>query len=111
MVTSGRWTKKQIKLAFQLYCQLPYGRISSTNPEVILLARLIGRTPSATAMKMLNVASLDPAITSTGRVGLENASAPDREVWAEFHEDWEHLLHHRASVALISAVIACPIPI
>lgn len=42
-------------------------------------------------MKMLNISSLDPAITSTGRVGLGNASALDREVWAEFHEDWERL--------------------
>ncbi len=42
-------------------------------------------------MKMLNIASIDPAITSTGRVGLGNASALDREVWDEFHADWERL--------------------
>ena len=42
-------------------------------------------------MKMVNFASLDPAITSTGRVGLGNASALDREVWDEFHSDWERL--------------------
>lgn len=91
MMTSGRWSKDQVKLAFHLYCQVPYGRIGGTNSEIIRLAQLIGRTPSATAMKMLNIASLDPAITSTGRVGLGNASAVDREVWAEFHEDWERL--------------------
>jgi hypothetical protein len=91
MVTSGHWSKEQVKLAFHLYCQVPYGRIDRTNAEVIRLAHLIGRTPSATAMKMLNIASLDPAITNTGRVGLGNASTLDREVWAEFHEDWERL--------------------
>lgn len=60
-------------------------------PEVIRLATLIGRTPGAVAMKLSNFASLDPAITSTGRKGLDGASNLDREVWAEFHADWESL--------------------
>ena len=85
------WTKEQVKLAFHLYCQLQYGRIYGRNPEIIALAKVIGRTSDAVAMKMLNIASLDPAITSTGRVGLGNASALDREVWGEFHSDWERL--------------------
>ena len=55
------------------------------------LAKVIGRTPDAVAMKMLNIASLDPAITTTGRVALGNASALDRDVWGEFHSDWERL--------------------
>ena len=87
----ARWTKAQIKLAFHLYCQLPYGRIHGRNPEIVALAKVIGRTPDAVAMKMLNIASLDPAITTTGRVALGNASALDRDVWAEFHSDWERL--------------------
>lgn len=91
MASSKLWTKDQIKLAFHLYCQIPFGKIDSRNKEVIALARVIGRTSSAVAMKMLNIASLDPAITSTGRVGLGNASALDRDVWAEFHADWERL--------------------
>lgn len=85
------WTKEQVKLAFHLYCQLPYGRTHGRNPEIIALAKVIGRTPDAVAMKMLNIASIDPAITSTGRVGLRGDSALDREVWAEFHSDWEKL--------------------
>ena len=40
-------------------------------------------------MKLSNVASLDPAITGTGRRGLSSASAADREMWAEMQEDWE----------------------
>lgn len=88
---SGRWTKEQLKLAFHLYCQLPFGKMHSRNPEIIELSSLIGRTPSAVAMKLVNLASLDPAITSTGRSGLGNASALDREVWEGFHADWEGL--------------------
>lgn len=88
---TGLWTEEQIKLAFHLYCQLPYGKIHGRNPEIISLAKVIDRTPDAVAMKMLNIASIDPAITSTGRVGLGNASALDRLVWDEFQSDWERL--------------------
>lgn len=88
---STNWTKEQTKLAFHLYCQIPFGKIHSRNPEVMALAGLIGRTPGAVAMKMSNLASLDPAITSSGRSGLGNASAMDKEVWEEFHSDWEKL--------------------
>ena len=85
------WTKEQLKLAFHLYCQLPFGRLHRRNPEFIELAPLINRTPSAVAMKLVNFASLDPAIINTGRSGLGNASALDRQVWDEFQSDWEKL--------------------
>ena len=90
-MTTRRWTKEQLKLAFYLYCQLPFGKLHQRNPEIINLANMIGRTPSAVAMKLVNFASLDPAITGTGRSGLGNASSMDREVWEEFHADWEKL--------------------
>jgi len=91
IMKSTLWTKDQVKLAFHLYCQIPFGKIDSRNKQVIALAKVIGRTPSAVAMKMLNISSLDPAITSSGRSGLGNASSLDREVWDEFHADWERL--------------------
>ena len=90
-MATGLWTKEQIKLAFHLYCQLPYGRIHGRNPEIIALAKIIERTSDAVAMKMLNIASIDPAVTSAGKAGLGNASALDRAVWDEFHADWERL--------------------
>lgn len=90
-MATNRWTKEQLKLAFHLYCQLPFGKLHSRNPEIKHLAHLIGRTADAVAMKLVNFASLDPAITSTGRKGLEGASKLDREIWEEFHADWEKL--------------------
>jgi predicted restriction endonuclease len=99
-VKSSRWNKEQLKLAFNLYCQLPFGKLHSRNAEVVELAQLIGRTPSAVAMKLVNFASLDPAITASGRVGLGNASALDREVWEEFHADWERLALECAALNL-----------
>ncbi|MBX3665437.1 MAG: HNH endonuclease [Burkholderiales bacterium] len=85
------WTKDQLKLAFHLYFQLPFGKLHQRNPEIIELASLIGRTPGAVAMKLSNIASLDPKITGTGRKGLSGSSELDRQVWTEFHENWEKL--------------------
>ena len=90
MYTRSGWTRQQLLVAFALYCQLPFGRLHHRNPDVVLLAEAIGRTPSALAMKLSNIASLDPAITSTGRAGLRGASSSDRAMWEEMHEDWEN---------------------
>jgi len=85
------WSRKELLIAFHLYCQTSFGKMHKGNSEIIQLAKLIGRTPSSVAMKLVNFASLDPAITSTGRTGLGNASKGDRAIWNEFHEDWEQL--------------------
>jgi len=90
-MTSPLWTKEQVKLGINLYCQLPFGRLDQRTPEIIELAMLIGRSPGAVAMKLSNIASLDPAIIESGRRGLGNASALDREVWDEFHAHWDRL--------------------
>src|SRR5690606_4875345 len=68
-----------------------FGKLHSRNPSIIELANLLGRTPGAVAMKLVNFASLDPDITRTGRRGLGNASELDRQVWAEFNANWERL--------------------
>jgi hypothetical protein len=99
-MSSIRWTKEQLKLAFHLYCQLPFGKLHSRNLDIVDLATLLDRTPSAVAMKLVNFASLDPSITATGRTGLGNASNLDREVWKEFHADWEGLATECAQLRL-----------
>lgn len=91
-MTRKAWTEEQVKLAFHLYCQLPFGRLHHSNPEIIALANLIGRTPSAVAMKLVNLASLDPVIVASGRKGLSGASRLDQTVWDEFHTNWEGLV-------------------
>jgi DNA (cytosine-5)-methyltransferase 1/putative restriction endonuclease len=69
----------------------------SRNPGIIALAEKIGRTPSAVAMKLVNFASLDPAIVASGRTGLGNASAMDKIVWGTFQQNWEQELLSAAS--------------
>jgi hypothetical protein len=89
---SGNWTREQSLLAFRFYCETPFGQLHARNKNVVELAALIGRTPSALAMKCVNFASLDPAIRESGRSGLSNASALDKKVWDEFHANWEGLI-------------------
>lgn len=86
-----KWSRHELIIAFNLYCQMSFGKIHSRNPIIIQVAKQLNRTSSSVAMKMLNFASLDPIITDSGRHGLGNASNADRAVWQEFHQDWEKL--------------------
>jgi putative restriction endonuclease len=99
---SSNWSREQLLVAFNLYCQMSFGRMHARNPEIIHIAERIGRTPSSLAMKLTNIASLDPAITSTGRSGLPGASKLDKAMWDEMQGDWEHFA--LASQAAIDAV-------
>lgn len=82
------WSREQLLVAGLLYCQIPFGRFHHHNPEIIEAAAAMERTPSALAMKLSNLASLDPVITGSGRSGLAGASAADRALWEEMHTDW-----------------------
>lgn len=90
MSTKSGWSRAQLLVAFYLYCRMPFGKMHRGNPEIIRLSAAIGRTPSALAMKLTNIASLDPAITGTGRKGLAGASAADRAMWGEMQANWEN---------------------
>jgi hypothetical protein len=86
-----RWSREELLVAFNIYCQTPFGKLHSRNPDIVRVAAVLGRTPSSLAMKLVNFASLDPSITSTGRKGLGNASRADKAIWDEFNADWEGL--------------------
>lgn len=89
---SPKWSREQTILAFKFYCENPFGQLHGKNKKIVELASLIGRTPSAVAMKCVNFASLDPKIRESGRTGLSNVSALDRHVWNDFHANWDGLI-------------------
>lgn len=91
MAKNAVWTREQSLIAFRLYCHIPFGRLHSSNPEIIQLAKYIGRTPGAVVMKACNFASLDPAQQARGIKALSNVSKMDRQIWQEFWEDSEHI--------------------
>lgn len=75
------WQEDELLLTLHLYCRTAFGKLHQTNPDVIQIANIIGRTPSAVAMKACNFASLDPALSQKG---LEGASKADRALWDAF---------------------------
>jgi putative restriction endonuclease len=82
------WTKEELLLAINLYCRTPFGRIHVKNPEIIALAKVLGRTPGSVSYKLANFASLDPSLA---RKGATNVSKMDREVWNDFFENWDEM--------------------
>lgn len=86
-----RWTRDEVLKALALYCVTAFGRFHSRNPDVIELARELNRTPSSVAMKLSNLASLDPSERVRGIAGLAGASSLDRRVWDEFYGRWDLL--------------------
>jgi putative restriction endonuclease len=80
-----KWTREHLLIALNLYCKLPFGSFDRNNPVVKEVAAKMGRTSSSLAMKLSNLASLDPVQRARGIKGLEGASNQDREMWKEFH--------------------------
>jgi len=86
MATRKQWSEFDRLVALGLYCELPFGRFHQHNPRIIEVAQKLERSPSSVAMKLSNLASLDPVITGSGRKGLAGASQADRDLWQEFSE-------------------------
>ena len=83
------WTRDELLAACNLYFTLPFGHMHSKNPIIIQMAGALGRTPGSVAMKLVNFASLDPAHQARGVSGLKGTSRADREIWEEFHSQWD----------------------
>lgn len=85
MAAEKRWTRDQLLIVLNLYHKLRFGQFDSRQPVIIDLAKRMGRTSGSVAMKLNNLASLDPALKLRGIKGLEGASNLDRATWEEFH--------------------------
>lgn len=85
------WTRDETVSALSLYCQLPFGKFHQGNAEVKQLALQLDRTPAAIALKLVNLASLDPEHHARGVRGMTHVSRLDREVWEEYYGKWETL--------------------
>jgi putative restriction endonuclease len=101
------WTKEQTIVALNLYCKIPFNRVSSTHPDILRIAKIIGRSANSVKMKIGNFGSFDPELKKRGIVGLANASKLDEQVWNEFNNDWNNLAYE--SELLISKFTNQPI--
>jgi putative restriction endonuclease len=88
---SNKWSRDELIIAFNLYCKTPFGKIHIHNPEIINLANILHRTPSAVSWKLANFASLDPSLQKRNIAGASHIGKLDAEIWEEFNHDWEKL--------------------
>lgn len=88
----NNWTREELILTFNLYLKIPFGKFHHGNKEVIELASLIHRTPSAVAMRLSNFASVDPYHQERGITGLRGGIAQVQPIWDEFSENKEDLI-------------------
>jgi len=86
------WTREQLILAFELYCRVPFGRITTRNPLIRELAVLLGRTAASVTRKLGNFGAFDPELAARNVSGLTHGSKLDRAIWDEFHNDWGGLV-------------------
>jgi putative restriction endonuclease len=81
------WTREEHTLAFNLYCKIPFGRQHSRAPEIIELARLLGRSAGSVALKLNNFSRLDPELQARGVKGMAHGAKGELEVWRDFESD------------------------
>lgn len=89
MKKSVNWTRDELIVAINLYLRTPFGKIHSSNPEILRLATVLGRTANAVSYKLANFASIDPSLE---RRGATHYSKLDKQVWNEFFDDWDLLI-------------------
>ncbi len=84
MPSGTRWSREEIIVALALYHQIPFSKINKTNPDIVFMAGLLQRTPSALSMKMGNLARFDKTLIDRNIGGLANGAKMDEAVWNEF---------------------------
>jgi putative restriction endonuclease len=85
MPTRKNWTRHELLILLNVYHKMRFGQMHERNPAITNLAKRFERTPGSVAMKLCNLASLDPALKLRGIKGLSGASRLDETMWTEFH--------------------------
>jgi len=85
------WSMEEHILAFNLYCKIPFGRQHSRAPEVIALAKLLGRSAGSVALKLNNFSRLDPELKARGIRGMAHGAKGEVQTWRAFEDSPEAL--------------------
>lgn len=83
------WTKEQEIVALYMYCLIPFNKVSGTNPQIVNMARIIGR-PNANSLKA-KIGNFGKFDTNLAAVGLGHSSHLDEETWNEYNGRWQEL--------------------
>lgn len=93
MMQKRNWDQDEYIATFNLYLKLPFGKMDHRNPEVINLARLLGRTPSSIAMRLANFAHVDPFHQNRGINGLKGGKKQCQPIFEKYINDRENLMY------------------
>jgi len=97
-VSRQNWSREELIIAFNLYCKTPFAKINASNKPIIDLAQIIGRSPSALALKLVNFARLDPALQQRGISGMSHGSKAEISIWNDFNNDWDKLAYESEQI-------------
>lgn len=92
------WSREESIIALNLYCKIPFSKINYRHPAIIEVARLIGRTPSAVALKLVNFARLDPVLKKRHIAGMKHGSKYDKIYWDEFFSNPEAFAYESEAI-------------
>ena len=101
------WSHDETVVALGLYFRVTFSKVNMHHPEIVRVAGMLGRTPSAMAMKVVNIARCDPTLKAKGISGLKNGAKVESEVWAEYDGQFEKLSedYNRILDGKISSVV------
>lgn len=91
-MATNLWTRDELILALNLYLKLPFGKLDARTAEVIHLAKVMGRTANAVAMRLNNFASVDPFHQQREIRGLSGGKKQVEPIWNEFMNNKENLI-------------------
>lgn len=86
MATRRDWTDLEDIACLYLYLSKGRKQIDDSDPDLVKLAKALGRTPGAVSFKSANFRFIDPY--SKGK-GFEHGSKMDVKVWTEYADDLE----------------------
>jgi putative restriction endonuclease len=82
-------------LSLDLYFRTPYNKRTRNNPEIIELAKLIGRTPASVVLRMANYLCFDIEEQKLGHKGMDGGTRQCKPFWEKYVDNRE-LLHKQA---------------
>ena len=89
------WSDDEMLLALDLYFRTPYNKRTRSNPEIIELAELIGRTPNSIVLRMANYLCFDIEEQKLGHKGMNGGARQCKPFWEKYVDNRE-LLYKQA---------------
>lgn len=87
------WTRNEFMAVFNLYLKTSFGKMYSSNPDVVRVANLIGRSANSVALRLVNFASCDPILRKRGIKGMTGGMKQCQPYWDEFFADKDKFIY------------------